>query len=404
MAAEGKPKFSAKEYVDSTIKEGRVVMISKSYCPYCKKAYHILTKYRKDIIKKEIDTDFNQSDRTAIQQYCKEITGGSSVPRVFIDGKFIGGCDDIEKLDKQNKLRPLIEAEFQIFVRIRMKKKNMVISVSPHTVVQELKCKIQDQENISPELQQLFIAHMGKYMQDDITMRDYNIQKHAQLELRLRSKPGPPQTTIPSKYGTGSIPIFPSHMSLEDASELKVHDKIDHRDEIGRFLYATVSQKQGSNLMIHYDGWSKKWDTWSDFKKEIHQFAKAGSISKRPAHRLKHLKKGDYIDINPTHRHPASGWTCGEIKRFDKESGQIQVIYTYGDKHYLYWAHLDDENEIAKFGSRHECPSESHAVEQRQVSRDQDMSNKQNQLDGQTYYKFMNINWHTFNCNNPRQC
>mmetsp|Transcript_9055 Transcript_9055/g.8141 ORF Transcript_9055/g.8141 Transcript_9055/m.8141 type:complete len:115 (-) Transcript_9055:33-377(-) len=110
MAAEAKPKFSAKEYVDTTIKEGPVVMISKSYCPYCKKAYQILTKYKKDVIKKEIDVDFNEQDMNAIQQYCKELTGGSSVPRVFIDGKFIGGCDDTEKLDKQNKLKPAITA------------------------------------------------------------------------------------------------------------------------------------------------------------------------------------------------------------------------------------------------------------------------------------------------------
>ena len=53
---------------------------------------------------------------------------------------------------------------------------------------------------------------------------------------------------------------FQAHMSSQDASKLKVHDKIDHRDQIGRFVYATVSEKQGTNLKIHYDGWSRKWD------------------------------------------------------------------------------------------------------------------------------------------------
>ena len=158
-------------------------------------------------------------------------------------------------------------------------------------------------------------------------------------------------TTKTTKTKNGdSMPIFESHMPLQDAFKLKIHDKLDHRDQVGRFVYATVSEKQGSNLKIHYDGWSRKWDTWSDFQKEIHRFAKAGSISKRPAHRFKQLKKGDYVDINPTQRHP--GWKCGEIRRLDQKSGQVQVVYESADKNYLYWAHLDHKEEIAEFTSK----------------------------------------------------
>ena len=61
------------------------------------------------------------------------------------------------------------------------------------------------------------------------------------------------------------------------------------------------------------------------------------------------MKKGDYVDINPIHRHP--GWKCGEIRRLDQKSGQVQVVYESMDKNYLYWAHLDDEAQIAEFGS-----------------------------------------------------
>ena len=146
------------------------------------------------------------------------------------------------------------------------------------------------------------------------------------------------------------IPPFKPHMTLSQAHKLKIGDKIDHRDSIGRFVFATVSQKQGTNLKIHYDGWSRKWDIWSNFNEEIHRFAVAGSISKRKAHRFQHLKKGDFVDINPTQRHP--GWKCGKIRRFDQKSGQIQVIYESMDKDLLYWAHLDDEAEIAEFTSQ----------------------------------------------------
>merc|ERR1712173_138798 len=46
---------------------------------------------------------------------------------------------------------------------------------------------------------------------------------------------------------------FPSHMSLEEVMALGVEDKIDHRDSKGRFVIATVIEKQGGNIKIHYD-------------------------------------------------------------------------------------------------------------------------------------------------------
>eukprot|EP01083_Nonionella_stella_P105089 302100_1 len=102
---------------------------------------------------------------------------------------------------------------------------------------------------------------------------------------------------------------------MEDAAKLSVHDKIDHRDQVGLFVVATVTEKQGSKLRIHYDGWSCKWDTWSDFSTELPRFAVAGSISLRPSHRaeFRGLEKGDYVDINPSQRH--FGWKVGEIRR-----------------------------------------------------------------------------------------
>eukprot|EP01083_Nonionella_stella_P135682 412746_1 len=138
---------------------------------------------------------------------------------------------------------------------------------------------------------------------------------------------------------------------MEDAMKLSVHDKIDHRDQVGRFVFATVKEKQGSKLKIHYDGWPRKWDIWSDFNVELHRFAVSGSISLRPSHRakFKRLKKGDYVDINPSQRH--FGWKVGEIRRLDAKSGQVQVVYAYLDKNYVYWAHLDNADEIASFGS-----------------------------------------------------
>eukprot|EP01083_Nonionella_stella_P287383 978213_1 len=42
-----------------------------------------------------------------------------------------------------------------------------------------------------------------------------------------------------------NIPPFLSHMTLEEANKLQIHDKVDHRDQVGVFVYATVKEKQG---------------------------------------------------------------------------------------------------------------------------------------------------------------
>eukprot|EP01083_Nonionella_stella_P300916 1029796_1 len=134
------------------------------------------------------------------------------------------------------------------------------------------------------------------------------------------------------------------YLSKDDALALGVGDKIDHRDTVDRFLLATVMAKNDTKLRIRYDGWSAKWDIWSDFSVELHRFAKPLSISKRRAHRLKHLKKDAWVDINPQTRDPSTGWTHGEIRRLSK--GQVQVCYEFNARDYLYWTHLDNEEEL----------------------------------------------------------
>ena len=43
-----------------------------------------------------------------IQSYLKELTGASSVPRVFVGGKCIGGGDDTAALDQRGALKDLL--------------------------------------------------------------------------------------------------------------------------------------------------------------------------------------------------------------------------------------------------------------------------------------------------------
>ena len=120
---------------------------------------------------------------------------------------------------------------------------------------------------------------------------------------------------------------FEKHMTLNIARKLKVGDKIDHMDKRGKFCKAVVIGKTEDGLKVHYEGRSVDDDVISDYKTELRRFAKRGSISGRPAHRLKELKKGDFVNVNPMGRHPEIGWQCCKIQQMDKQSGQIQVCY-----------------------------------------------------------------------------
>jgi len=98
----------ADEFVKLQVSSNKVVVFSKSYCPYCKKAKAAI----KDAGLSEfyvIELD-ERDDGDAIQDALLKITGARSVPRVFIGGKFVGGGDDVKRLSDQGKLQPMLQA------------------------------------------------------------------------------------------------------------------------------------------------------------------------------------------------------------------------------------------------------------------------------------------------------
>lgn len=52
----------------------------------------------------------NRSDCSAIQDALLAITGGRTVPRVFIGGKFVGGGTELQQLQESNQLVPMLKA------------------------------------------------------------------------------------------------------------------------------------------------------------------------------------------------------------------------------------------------------------------------------------------------------
>ena len=78
--------MAVKQFVDESIKNDAVLVFSKSYCPYCTKAKRALQKFLAAAKIKVVELDERQ-DGAEIQDYLAELTGGRSVPRVFVGGQ-----------------------------------------------------------------------------------------------------------------------------------------------------------------------------------------------------------------------------------------------------------------------------------------------------------------------------
>ena len=50
----------------------------------------------------------DQAKRDAIKQF----SNWPTIPQVYIDGKFVGGCDIVTELHENGELKPLLEAAY----------------------------------------------------------------------------------------------------------------------------------------------------------------------------------------------------------------------------------------------------------------------------------------------------
>ena len=162
-----------------------------------------------------------------------------------------------------------------------------------------------------------------------------------------------------------------SFMTIEELRNLQELDELDHRDIVGRFVLSEIieTHHEMNRVLIHYEGWSSRYDVWCDYVAEPHRFARANSISRLRTQRLNDLQVGDRVDLC---RNPMDGngrWRAAKIKRFDADSSQVEVMYVKevrsdGIRGYRRWVHLDNVNEIDYYGMRL-FASEYHADELR---------------------------------------
>jgi glutaredoxin 3 len=80
-----------------------IIIYSTLSCPYCNNAKALLDK--KGVEYKEILVD---KDPSQLKEMLAKSNGRRTVPQIFIDGKHIGGFDDLKDLNDSGKLDALL--------------------------------------------------------------------------------------------------------------------------------------------------------------------------------------------------------------------------------------------------------------------------------------------------------
>jgi glutaredoxin 3 len=76
-----------------------ITMYTTQWCPYCVRAKNILHRLgQTDIQEIRIDLDDTQ------REIMMKTTNRRTVPQIFIDGRYVGDCEELERLDRNGEL------------------------------------------------------------------------------------------------------------------------------------------------------------------------------------------------------------------------------------------------------------------------------------------------------------
>jgi glutaredoxin 3 len=83
----------------------KVTVYSKRNCPFCVRAKSLLAK--KGIPFEEIDVE----GKDDLRIWLAETTGQKTVPQIFAGERSLGGFSDVDALDREGKLDPILRGE-----------------------------------------------------------------------------------------------------------------------------------------------------------------------------------------------------------------------------------------------------------------------------------------------------
>jgi glutaredoxin 3 len=82
----------------------KVVMYRTPYCPYCSMAARLLAKH--DVPFEEVDVSGDHERR----RWLVTVSGQRTVPQIFINGRSVGGFDELSAVVRRGELPALLAA------------------------------------------------------------------------------------------------------------------------------------------------------------------------------------------------------------------------------------------------------------------------------------------------------
>ncbi|KAJ1110770.1 hypothetical protein NDU88_008116 [Pleurodeles waltl] len=98
--------------VRGMIEAQRVVVFSKTSCPYCHKVKELFNSLSVEYNALELD---QCEDGTTIQEILMEMTGQNTVPNVFVNKEHVGGCDKTLQAHRNGSLQKLLNEGKEVY-------------------------------------------------------------------------------------------------------------------------------------------------------------------------------------------------------------------------------------------------------------------------------------------------
>lgn len=80
----------------------KIEIYSKAWCPYCKRAKHLLQKKSLEYIEIDITNDAETEQKMIARSHSQ------TVPQIFIDDQLVGGYDKLARLNATGGLEQLL--------------------------------------------------------------------------------------------------------------------------------------------------------------------------------------------------------------------------------------------------------------------------------------------------------
>ncbi len=98
-----------KKQIENDIKNNKVVIFMKGtadqpMCGFSGRSIQILQSYNVPI------KDYNVLASEEIRQGIKEMTNWPTIPQIFVNGEFIGGCDIVTEMHENGELATLLKS------------------------------------------------------------------------------------------------------------------------------------------------------------------------------------------------------------------------------------------------------------------------------------------------------